>query len=141
MFLIDLRFKIIPNGLNLYLAILYLVYAVIYLPLNHWLIGGLLGIGFPLIITWIFYLIKGEVGLGGGDIKLFGVLGLYLGPVGLIYNIFFSCFLGSIVGLSLMAMKKMDRKNPIPFGPFIILIASWQMFFPDSFKMVLSYLR
>ena len=141
MFFIDLKFKIIPNGLNIYLAILYLVYGVIHLPLNHWLFGGLLGVGFPLAITWIFYLIRGEVGLGGGDIKLFGVLGMYLGPIGLIYNIFLSCFLGSVVGLSLMAMKKMDRKNPLPFGPFIILVASVQMFFPESFKTFLSYIR
>jgi leader peptidase (prepilin peptidase)/N-methyltransferase len=141
MFIIDLRFKIIPNQLNAYLGILFLAYAIIFLPLNKWLVGGLIGFGFPALITWIFYLLRGEIGLGGGDIKLFGVLGIYLGPMGIIHNIFLSCFLGSIVGGSLILTKKLDRKNPIPFGPFIIAVASFQILFPNDFARLISLLN
>ncbi len=140
MFVIDLRYKIIPNQLNAYLAILFLAYAIVFIPLNKWLIGGLIGIGFPALITWIFYLLRGEIGLGGGDIKLFGVLGIYLGPMGIIHNIFLSCLLGSIIGGILILSKKLDRKNPIPFGPFIIIVASLQILFPDNFTKLISFL-
>jgi leader peptidase (prepilin peptidase)/N-methyltransferase len=141
MFIIDLRYKIIPNQLNLYLGILFLAYAVIFLPLNYWLVGALIGFGFPALITWLFYLLRGEIGLGGGDIKLFGVLGIYLGPMGIIHNIFLSCLLGSLVGLILILTKRLDRKNPIPFGPFIIIIASFQIFFPHDFAKLISLIN
>lgn len=141
MFIIDLRYKIIPNQLNLYLGILFLAYAIIFFPLTHWLIGALIGFGFPALITWLFYLLRGEIGLGGGDIKLFGVLGIFLGPMGIIHNIFLSCFLGSLVGGVLILTKKLDRKNPIPFGPFIIIIASFQILFPHDFAKLISLLN
>lgn len=141
MFIIDLRYKIIPNQLNLYLGILFLAYAIIFLPLNYWLVGALIGLGFPALITWLFYLLRGEIGLGGGDIKLFGVLGIYLGPMGIIHNIFLSCLLGSLVGVLLILTKRLNRKNPIPFGPFIIIIASIQIFFPHDFAKLISLIN
>lgn len=141
MFIIDLRYKIIPNQLNAYLGILFLAYAIVFIPLNQWLVGGLMGFGFPALITWVFYLLRGEIGLGGGDIKLFGILGIYLGPMGIIHNIFLSCFLGSLVGGLLILTKKLDRKNPIAFGPFIIIVASFQIFFPHDFGKLISILN
>lgn len=141
MFLIDLRFKIIPNQLNAYLGVLFLAYAVVFLPLNGWLLGAIIGFGFPALITWLFYLVRGQVGLGGGDIKLFGVLGIYLGPLGIIYNIFLSCALGSLIGGFLVVTKRLDKKNPIPFGPFIIIVASFQILFPDYFSRFIALLN
>jgi leader peptidase (prepilin peptidase)/N-methyltransferase len=83
---------------------------------------------------------RGQIGLGGGDIKLWGVLGLYLGPMGIAYNIFLSCFLGSLVGGGLILSKVLDRKTPIPFGPFIVVVAFTQIFFPNFFSQILGYI-
>jgi leader peptidase (prepilin peptidase)/N-methyltransferase len=132
--LIDLEHQILPDSLNIFLGVVIFSYALYYYHWTYWLIGGLVGFLFPLAVTWGFYLLRGQIGLGGGDIKLFGVLGLYLGPLGVIHNIFFSCFLGSIVGISLILFKKMDKKNPIAFGPYIIIVATIQIFFPDFFS-------
>ncbi len=139
-FLIDLDFKIIPNELNLYLGMNFLLLVVFNKPYTHWLVGAMIGFLFPLAITYGFYLLKGQVGLGGGDIKLYGVLGLFLGPVGIIHNIFLSCFLGAIVGALLILFKVVKRKTPIPFGPFIVTIAVVQLYLPDVFSQVISYL-
>lgn len=130
-FFIDIEHQLLPDVLNLYLAALFMAYAIAYLPWGNALVGGLVGFLFPLAITWIFYRIKGQVGLGGGDIKLFGALGIYLGPVGVFQNLFLSCFIGSLFTITLILMKKMKRTEPIPFGPFIIVTASLQIFFPD----------
>ena len=81
---------------------------------------------------------RNQVGLGGGDIKLFGVLGLYLGPIGIIHNILFSCILGSLVGLPLILFKIIDRKTAVPFGPFIIVISIFQIYFPELFHRFVS---
>ena len=63
-------------------------------------------------------------GMGMGDVKLAGALGLALGYLGWPYvlvGFLAAFFLGSFIGLILMALRKVDRKTPIPFGPFMIL--------------------
>lgn len=137
-FFIDLEHKILPDSLNLYLLALFLTYSIIYHPLAHWLTGGAIGFLFPLLITWIFYLIRGQVGLGGGDIKLFGVLGIYLGPQGIIFNIFLSCFIGTLYSLFLILIKKIKKNDAIAFGPFIIIVCFFQIFFPKQFTQLIS---
>lgn len=132
-FQIDLDHKILPDSLNIILFSLFLSYSVVHFSWQHWLVGGAIGLLFPLTVTWIFYLIKGQVGLGGGDIKLFGILGLILGTEMILKNIFLSCFLGAIVGGLLILVKKMNKNNPIPFGPFILIVAFVQIFFTSIF--------
>jgi len=130
-FVIDFRHKIIPNKVNLFLAII--LFASVYATKSYlyWGIGGATGILFPLCVTYIFYLIKGQIGLGGGDIKLWGALGIYLGPEGIVQNIAYSCLIGALFAGVLMMMKVVDRKTPIPFGPFIVMISFVQVFTPD----------
>lgn len=137
-FVIDLRHKIIPNVLNLFLFIVLLLTAVFSFKWQFILYGALVGLGFPSLVTYIFYKYKGQVGLGMGDIKLYGVLGVYLGPIGVVHNIFLSCFLGSFVVGSLMLLKKVDRTTKIPFGPFIVIIAFFQFFYPEYFSQVMQ---
>ncbi len=139
-FLIDLEHKILPDQINLYLAAIFLINGLFNDSWQHWAIGAAVGFGVPYAVTWLFYILRGQVGLGGGDIKLFGALGIFLGPFGIIQNIFFSCFLGSLIGLSLIGLKIIDRKYKIPFGPFIIVVAAFQIFFPDLFKQLTAVL-
>ena len=65
--------------------------------------------------------------LGFGDVRLSLVLGLALGWLGIRYVIlgFFAAnLIGAITGITLMAMKKMSRDQPIPFGVFLSLGAA-----------------
>ncbi len=139
-FIVDIKHQILPDSVNIYLLILFFICSFLIHPWTYWLIGGAVGLGFPLLVSWIFYLLRGEVGLGGGDIKLYAVLGIYLGPFGIIQNIFLSCFLGAIVGLILLASKLIKRENPIPFGPFILIIGGLQIFADKWFSHLLRYI-
>jgi prepilin signal peptidase PulO-like enzyme (type II secretory pathway) len=139
-FIVDLKHQILPDSINIYLGILFFVVSLITKPWTHWALGFALGLGFPLAVSWIFYLIKGQIGLGGGDIKLYGVLGLYLGPIAVMQNIFLSCFLGAIIGIILLSLKIIKRENPIPFGPFILIVASAQILTPNLFNQLLAYI-
>lgn len=130
-FFIDWEYQILPDSLNLVLGVLLLSYAVFNFTWSYWLFGGLVGAGFPFLVTWGFYLVKGQIGLGGGDIKLFGVLGFFLGPLGIIHTIFLSCFVGALVGGTAILLGKMTKEKPIAFGPFIIVIAALQIYFPN----------
>lgn len=134
---VDIEFQILPNALNAYLGLVFLAYGLFHYPLQYWLLGGVIGFGFPWLVTWLFYKLRGKVGLGGGDIKLFGVLGLYLGPIGVLQTLLWSCFLGSLIGSLLILTKKMERDQPFAFGPFIILVASLQIFLPQAFNYFL----
>jgi leader peptidase (prepilin peptidase)/N-methyltransferase len=139
-FIVDLKHQILPDSVNIYLASLFFMVSLVNRHWTFWLIGSAIGIGFPAFVTWIFYKIRGQIGLGGGDIKLYGALGLYLGPLGIIHNIFLSCFLGAIIGLLLMAGKVIKKENPIPFGPFIVLVGVVQIFFDKWFEYWVRYI-
>lgn len=139
-FIVDLKHQILPDSINIYLGILFFVVALVTKPWTHWLIGFAFGLGFPLLVSWLFYVIKGQVGLGGGDIKLYAVLGIYLGPIAVMQNIFMSCFLGAIIGIIMIATKRIKKENPIPFGPFIIIVGAFQIFTPDWIAHLLRYI-
>lgn len=130
-FFIDLDHQLLLDSLNLYLLAVVLPYVFFNYHWNFWVIGGAIGFGGTLAVTWIFYKVRGQIGLGGGDIKLYGILGLLLGPMGIVFNIFLSCFVGAIVGVTLIALKKTTKDKPLPFGPSILLVASFQIFFPE----------
>jgi prepilin signal peptidase PulO-like enzyme (type II secretory pathway) len=135
-FIIDLEHHLLPDKINLYLLLITIPYVAFTAPPIYWILGGAIGFLGPLAVTWAFYKLRGQIGLGGGDIKLFGILGLILGPVGIMHNIFMSCFAGAIIGVSVILIKKGDKNTPLAFGPYIILTASLQIFFPEFFKMI-----
>lgn len=122
---IDYKHTIIPNGLIIFGFTAGFIYRFI-LPLFLktqilWLdsiLGLLIGGGFFLLVAIIF-----SGGMGGGDIKLMGMLGFFLGAKKIIMVIFLSFFIGALFALPLLILKKKGRKEMIPFGPFIALSA------------------
>lgn len=66
-------------------------------------------------------------GMGFGDVKLAGVLGLFLGFLGwgeLITGIFGGFVLGGVFALVLVALRRAGRRSGIPFGPWM-LAGTW----------------
>ncbi len=62
-------------------------------------------------------------GIGWGDVKLSGILGLYLGwlgPGALLAGLFLGCLLAAVAGLGLIAVHRATRKSQLPFGPFLL---------------------
>ncbi|MFE5410705.1 prepilin peptidase [Microbacterium sp. NPDC056569] len=63
-------------------------------------------------------------GMGGGDVKLAGVIGIYLGWLGwgaLAVGTFAAFLYGGVFGIALMLLRRAGRKTAIPFGPWMIL--------------------
>lgn len=133
-FFIDLEHKILPNSLNLYLGVTFLLYSIWYNSWQFWLVGSLVGFLVPALVRYSFLIFTGKDGLGMGDIKLYGILGIILGPVGIFHNLFLSCTLGSIFSLALIGFKIIKRTDYIAFGPFIIIAASFQLFFENIYR-------
>lgn len=72
-----------------------------------------------LLFISVYLLSKG--GMGGADVKLMSVLGLYIGYEMVLTTTFIAAILTSLVGGILILLKKMDKKAQVPFIPFIYL--------------------
>ncbi len=79
---------------------------------------------------FVFYLILALVrpgGMGFGDVKLAGVIGLFLGWIGVgsvIVGAFSAFLLGGLFSIALLLLRKAGRTTGIPFGPWM-LIGAW----------------
>jgi len=122
---IDIHHRIIPDELSLG-GIVVGFLACFLLKDITWLesLGGILigGGAFFLVAFSYEYFTKRE-GLGGGDIKLLGMIGAWLGIKSILPVIIISSALGSIVGIGYMVVKKGNMKLAIPFGPFLAIAA------------------
>lgn len=128
-FVSDIIYMLIPNKVLLFYLPLFIVMRILQ-PLEPWhtsITGAIAGLGFTAIII---LLSKG--GMGAGDMKLFGVLGIVLGLKGILLVFFLSTIIGATVGSILLLFKLIDRKQPIPFGPYIVVAGIVAYFYGDS---------
>lgn len=124
--LIDLDTHRLPNSIVLPS---YVVAGILFTA-AAWLTGdwfSLLRAGIGMAVLYTFYALLRLIrpgGMGGGDVKLAGVIGLYLGWLGwgaLAVGAFAAFLWGGIFGIALIALRRAGRKSRIPFGPWMIL--------------------
>jgi leader peptidase (prepilin peptidase) / N-methyltransferase len=84
-------------------------------------IGIVTGGGLLLAVAWAYHAWTGREGMGGGDIKLLGMIGAFLGWRSVPFTMLLSSLTGSLVGVTLMLWTGSDTKYAIPFGPFLAL--------------------
>ena len=70
-------------------------------------------------VFWLYKLFTGKEGMGFGDFKLLALMGAWLGWQLIPQIILMSTLIGSIVGITLIVTKKLNKEKPIPFGPYI----------------------
>ena len=85
------------------------------------LVGLLLGGGPLLAIGWIWKKLRHIEAMGGGDVKLMGMIGSFLGWKGALLTIMLGALAGSVVGLVLIVFKQHTMERVIPFGPFLAI--------------------
>lgn len=94
------------------------------------LIGGAAGFGSLWLVAAGYRALRGHAGLGGGDPKLFGAIGLWTGWQALPFVLLAACFTGlAAVALMLLAGRRIGRMDRLPFGVMLALgawlIALW----------------
>lgn len=117
--LIDLEHRIIPNRITLPAALVAVGLGLAFRP-SHVPEQLIAGAGAALFL--LVFVLAYPRGMGMGDVKLAGVLGLYLGrsvPVAILAAV----LLGTIVGGAVMARVGVTegRKTAVPFGPFLAI--------------------
>jgi leader peptidase (prepilin peptidase)/N-methyltransferase len=96
------------------------------------LIGAALGFGILWGVGWLGKLIFRKDAMGFGDVKLLGAIGAFLGGPAVLFVLFISALLGSVVGVSLIAMGKRELGGRIPFGPYLSAAALIWVFGGDA---------
>ncbi len=113
---IDLEHRIVPNKILLPLAVWGIALTAVVRPdsLVECLIAGA-GAFTALLLTALAY----PAGMGMGDVKLAGVMGLYLG-VSVLPALLVAFLAGSVVGVAMMVKQGAGaRKKGVPFAPFL----------------------
>ncbi len=139
-FFIDLKHRIIPDKILLLLAIISFVWLVIgqqYLLINN-LLSALGSFGFFLLVTLLYYIFTRKTGMGGGDIKMSFVLGLFLGFPLIVVALYLAFLIGAIIAVFLIILKKKKFGSSIPFGPLLI-IGTLFTFFEAGFLLQLLH--
>lgn len=119
----DIREKKVPNGL---VAIMLGAWVLVILPQLFLrtestlalLLSGVIGFVLGGTVFFVVYLVSRK-GLGGGDVKLMAVSGLYLGFNGVLPAMLYGSVLAALTGIVLILMKKVGPKDAIPLIPFL----------------------
>lgn len=122
--LIDLKFMILPTAvIRIGSAIGIIFKTILSLMLYDWfylwdgLIAGALGYGFFYLIYILFLKVKKKEGMGFGDVRIMGMLGIYIGVEKLIIMLLIASLMALIVGGILYMVRK--KSEAYPFGPWL----------------------
>lgn len=127
LFAIDLKTMLVPDILSYPAVLIALLYGLSSFRFFDIIWGLLIGAG---LLGAIVLIGRGKW-MGTGDIVLGGILGLAVGYPLIIFSLPLSFVLGAIVSLVLLALKLKTLKDPIPFGPFLILSLYLTIFFQN----------
>ncbi len=120
LFVTDLRHRILPDSITLTGIGVGLAAAIFVSP--GWpaaAIGAAAGGGALLGVAKGYAWMRGEEGLGMGDVKMLAMIGAFLGWQLTFVTLLLATLLGSAVGITMLALGLADRRYPLPFGSFL----------------------
>lgn len=120
LFVIDLQHRILPNVITLPGIVAGFLCSLLAGP--GWLaslIGIAAGGGTLWAIAEVYYRVRGQEGLGMGDVKMLGMIGAFLGWKLVLLTLVLASLSGTIVGVGVLLMKRESMKYAMPFGTFL----------------------
>jgi leader peptidase (prepilin peptidase) / N-methyltransferase len=144
---IDLEHRIIPNRLTYRLPFVLLVPLAIHALVleDEWpdvRRGLIAAVAIPLgmfLLSELFRLLRGQVGMGMGDVKLAASIGLvvgYLGSFQLVAFAYATIISAVVIAFSLIALGRAKLASRIPFGPYLAIGAMVPVLFPEGSERV-----
>jgi leader peptidase (prepilin peptidase)/N-methyltransferase len=123
---IDIEHQILPDQLTqglLWLGLFASLWPV-FVNYEDAILGAMIGYAALWSVYQLFKLLTGKEGMGYGDFKLFAAAGAWMGWQYLPMIILLASLFGSIIGGILIASGRLQRNNPVSFGPYLAL-TSW----------------
>jgi leader peptidase (prepilin peptidase)/N-methyltransferase len=145
---IDIDHQLLPDNITVPLMWAGLLSAVVIGPIpgaampvspTDAVIGAAAGYTSLWLVFHAFKLVTGKEGMGYGDFKLFAALGAWLGWKVLPLVIVLSAATGAILGILMITLQGRDRREPMPFGPYLAAAGWLAMMYGDS--LLTGYLR
>lgn len=133
---IDLRTFLLPDALNAAVLLLGILMVALYRrPDWPWhLAGAALGYGLLWTVETLYRRLRGFDGLGRGDAKLLGAIGMWVGATG-IPPVLLAASLGAIIAVLVQALvrrQSVTGRSVIAFGPWIALGGYFIWIFPPD---------
>jgi leader peptidase (prepilin peptidase)/N-methyltransferase len=132
LFVTDLQHKILPNVITVPGIVIGFACSLFVPP--GWrdsLIGIVAGGGVLFALAEAYYRVRGQEGLGMGDVKLLGMIGAFLGWKLVLLTLVLASFAGSLAGGVMIASGRGSMKYALPFGTFLavgaLVAAIWGM--------------
>jgi len=126
-FVIDLEHGLILNKVVYPSLVVALLLALLPRPwLTQWIVTGIANAAIGGAIGFALFLLIAIVsrgGMGWGDVKLAALIGLAAGFPLVFLAIIMAAILGGIVAVAMVIAKKKQRRQTIPFGPFLAVAA------------------
>jgi leader peptidase (prepilin peptidase)/N-methyltransferase len=89
------------------------------LPWAGSILGAIIGGGLLFAVAFAYEVIRKREGLGMGDIKMMAMVGAFIGWRLALLTIFAGSLMGTLIGISLMLMRKMNLQGKLAFGVFL----------------------
>ncbi len=137
--IIDWQHMIIPHTLTVWGMAIGLVMSLFGNPaLPSAMLGALTGAGVILAVSYGYRLVRGVVGMGGGDVMLMALVGVYLGPWGVPAVLFGGALFGTLYAIT-KGRGRLAGAAKLPFGTFLAAAAAVVLMFGgDIFAWYLS---
>jgi len=138
---IDIDHQLLPDDLTFFVlwsGLFVSLFGLFSDPVSS-IIGVLAGYLALWTVYHLFRLLTGKEGMGYGDFKLLAALGAWTGWQMLPLIILLSSLVGAVTGLTMIAFKRHQSSQPLPFGPFIA-VAGWIALLWGN-RIVDAYLR
>ena len=119
----DIRWMIMPTSLIYVSGILAALFVVSLSTASHsWrpVTDGLIGVASLGGFFWLLYQVSGGKWIGGGDVRYAFVMGGLLGWQKALFGLALSSYLGTVLIIVLVLLRKYHKKMRLPFGPFLI---------------------
>lgn len=130
LFFIDLEHQLLPDSLTL--GLLWLGLIANRQNLFTSLSDAVISAATAYLCLWLFiqlyYLIRGKIGMGNGDFKLYAAFGAWFGWLQLPFILLLASLTGAITGILYLKIQEKTQETPIPFGPFLCIAGLISLF-------------
>lgn len=120
---IDLEHYLLPDRLTLPGIVVGLAFQL-WRPMPGLLdavVGTLVGAGILILVINYWYWLRGEEGMGIGDVNMLALIGAFLGWQGVLTTLVLATASGALVGIAMLLLGRMGMRSRLPFGLFLAL--------------------
>jgi len=97
-------------------------------------VGAALGAAMPIAVILLYRLVRGEEGMGWGDVKYLAAIGAVVGPYDCLMVLVLAAVAGAVVGIGLIVAGRGSGRTALPFGTFLATAVLVWFYLPPGWR-------